>query len=139
VSAMKKSAWVVDDDEDHIRTLQIMFNTLGYDCTIYTDPAEIAENISNGYTPDLLLIDTHLPENTAYELITFIRENEMREDLPIITLEDQYSEESEYAIQIGADEQLSFPLTLEELETAVSNAYERRVLEDLIEEEEEEF
>ena len=137
MSAMKKSAWVVDDDEDHIRLLQTLFNTLGYDSTIYASISDVAENITNSYTPDLLLIDTHLPENTAYELITFIRENEMREDIPIIMLDDHYGEESEYAIQIGADDQLSFPLSLEELEEAVSNAYERRRLEELIEEEEE--
>jgi DNA-binding response OmpR family regulator len=132
---MKKSAWVVDDDEDHIHPLQIMFKTLGYDCKIYANITNVADNITNGYTPDLLLIDINLPNNSAYELIAFIRENEILDDPPIIILNDQYSEETEYAIQIGADDVLSFPLTIQELETAISNAYERRNMEEIIDEE----
>lgn len=137
MSAVNKSAWVVDDDEDHIHPLQIMFKTLGYDCKIYASATEVEDDITNGFTPDLLLIDIQLPDHRALELIAYIRDNELLDDPPIIVLDDEYSEASEYAIQIGADDQLTFPLTLQELETAVSNAYERRNLEEIIEDEEE--
>ncbi len=137
MSAVNKSAWVVDDDEDHIHPLQIMLKTLGYDCKIYASSTEVEDNITNGFTPDLLLIDIHLPDNSALDLIAYIRDNELLDDPPIIVLDDEYSEESEYAIQIGADDQLTFPLTIQELETAVSNAHERRNLEEIIEDEEE--
>ncbi|MBI9049773.1 MAG: response regulator [Anaerolineaceae bacterium] len=139
MSAMKKSAWVVDDDEDHIRTLQNMFTSLGFDSKIFAYPRDVEDNVTNGFNPDLLLVNLNLSENRAVELIAYIRENELLDDPPIIILSDEYNEESEYAIQIGADDQLSFPLTLEELETAVSNAYERRNQEEIIEEDQEEF
>ncbi len=137
MSAVNKSAWVVDDDEDHIQPLQIMLKDLGYDCKIYASSTEIKDDITNGFTPDLLLIDVHLPDNNALDLISFIRDNELLDDPPIIVLDDDFSEESEYAIQIGADDELTFPMIIQELETAIANANERRNLEEIIEDEEE--
>jgi DNA-binding NtrC family response regulator len=139
VSAMKKTAWVVDDDEDHIRTLQKMIPQLGFDSKIFACIKDVEDNVTNGFNPDLLFINLNLSESHAVELIAYIRENELLDDPPIIILSDEYNEESEYAIQIGADDQLTFPLTMEELEEAVANAYERRNQEEIIEEEQEDY
>jgi DNA-binding response OmpR family regulator len=137
LSAVNKSAWVVDDDDSHIHPLQIMLKNLDYDCKIYTSATEVKDDIINGFTPDLLLIDVHLPDNSALDLISYIRDNDLLDDPPIIVLDDDFTEESEYAIQIGADDELIFPLIIQELEGAISNACERRNLEDILEDEEE--
>ena len=139
MSAMKKTAWVVDDDEDHIRTLQKMIPSLGFDSHIFACIKDVEDNVTNGFNPDLLFVNLNLSESRAVELIAYIRENELLDDPPIIILSDEYNEESEYAIQIGADDQLTFPLTIDELEEAVANAFERRNQEEIIDEELEDY
>jgi len=75
---------IVDDDPV---TLQLSSETLKELCKIKVAPRpELALQMTQRFTPDLILLDVNMPEMNGYELLEAIRETEAWREVPVIFL-----------------------------------------------------
>lgn len=114
---------LIVDDEDLIRwSLQQKLTNWGYRPLEAPDgntAIELAENES----PDIILLDIHLPDKNGLEVLRAVRETNPRVVVIIMTaygvLEDAVS-----ALRLGAYDFVSKPLNFEELKATIENALE---------------
>lgn len=124
---MKKQVWIVDDDREIRRSMRQMFGFLGYEQREFSDARSVSRALLAGEIPDLLFIDINMPQVSGMELLEFIRSRSAWNNLPLLMISSESSEVSvEQAIRIGADGYVFKPVSLEELETAVQTAIQRR-------------
>jgi len=114
---------LVVDDEDLIRwSLQQKLSTWGYR-PLEAANAETAVALVESESPDLVLLDVHLPDKNGLEVLKAIKEWNPRAAVIIMTaygvLEDAVA-----ALRLGAYDFVSKPLNFEELRATIANALE---------------
>jgi DNA-binding NtrC family response regulator len=114
---------LVVDDEDLIRwTLQQKLASWGYRA-LEAANGETAVSMVENESPDLVLLDVHLPDKNGLEVLKAIKEWNPRAAVIIMTaygvLEDAVS-----ALRLGAYDFVSKPLNFEELRATIANALE---------------
>ena len=125
---------IVDDNgplaNHHAFTLQ----SVGISSDIVTDPMTILAHLDD-FKPDLVLMDMYMPGCTGAELAAVIRQLENYVLVPIVYLSTETDTDRRLiAMQLGADDFLTKPITPEHLISAVSTRLRRyRVLRSHIE------
>lgn len=122
-----KRIWVVDDDEEMLRAIKLMLAVI--DCTAVTffSARAAGKALLDGEQPDLMILDINMPEVTGLDLLEFIRRYPATKKLPIVMLSTESSDVMiDRARSLGADAYVSKPVTLEELERAMREAFEKR-------------
>ena len=114
---------LVVDDEDLIRwSLQQKLSNWGYRALVAPN-GETAVSLMETESPDLVLLDVHLPDMNGLEVLKAIKEWNPRTAVIIMTaygvLEDAVT-----ALRLGAYDFVSKPLNFEELRTTIGNALE---------------
>ena len=123
-----KTVWIVDDDEEMGSAVALMLKLL--DCTSkhYTNARLGAQALMAGPVPDLMILDINMPEVTGLDLLEFIRRRKEWKDLPVIMLSSEAADVTvDRAMQIGADGYVMKPVTLEELERAMAQAFYKHI------------
>ena len=121
-----KKVWIVDDDEEMNRAIELMLKML--DCEVMTFQAArpAAQRLLTGKIPDLLLLDINMPEVSGLDLIEFLRRRPEWKDTPIIMLSSEAADTMvERALQVGADAYVLKPVTLEELDKAMTVSFSK--------------
>ncbi len=122
-----KRIWVVDDDEEMLNAVRLMLSVLNYRTDTFLGARSVARTVLDGECPDLMILDINMPEVTGLDLLEFLRRNPATKYLPIVMLSTEASDVMvDRAMQIGADAYVSKPVTLEELERAMREAFEKR-------------
>jgi CheY-like chemotaxis protein len=81
----------------------------------------------DGDRPDLMILDINMPEVTGLDMLEFIRRYPSTKNLPVVMLSTEASDVMvDRARALGADAYVSKPVTLEELERALREAFEKR-------------
>src|SRR5579859_6267697 len=120
---------IVDDNgplaNHHAFTLQ----SVGISTNIVTDPMTILAHLDD-FKPDLVLMDMYMPGCTGAELAAVIRQLDNYVLVPIVYLSTESDTDRRLtAMQLGADDFLTKPITPEHLISAVSTRLRRyRVL-----------
>jgi two-component system, NtrC family, response regulator AtoC len=114
---------LIVDDEDLIRwSLQQKLSNWGYRALEAAD-GESAVALVERESPDLVLLDIHLPDINGLEVLKAIRESNPRVVVIIMTaygvLEDAVA-----ALRLGAYDFVSKPLNFEELRATIANSLE---------------
>ena len=123
-----KTVWIVDDDEEMGSAVALMLKLL--DCTSkhYMNARLGAQALMAGPVPDLMILDINMPEVTGLDLLEFIRRRKEWKDLPVIMLSSEAADVTvDRAMQIGADGYVMKPVTLEELERAMAQAFYKNI------------
>lgn len=123
-----RRVWIVDDDEEMRAAISLMLKLL--DCTTehFDNPRPAAQALLNGERPDLLILDINMPEVSGLDMLEFLRRREKWKDLPVIMLSSEAADVTvDKAMQIGADGYVMKPVTLEELEKVMAQAFYRRL------------
>ncbi len=123
-----KQVWTVDDDEEMNRAIGLMLKML--DCKVMTFPGAraAAQALLAGKTPELLIVDINMPEVSGLDLLEFLRRRTEWKELPIIMLSSEAADSMvDKALQLGANSYLIKPVTIEELEKAVTNVFQKQV------------
>jgi two-component system chemotaxis response regulator CheY len=123
-----KTVWIVDDDEEMGSAVALMLKLL--DCTSkhYMNARMGAQALMAGPVPDLMILDINMPEVTGLDLLEFIRRRKEWKDLPVIMLSSEAADVTvDRAMQIGADGYVMKPVTLEELERAMAQAFYKHI------------
>lgn len=122
-----KRIWAVDDDEEMLRAIKLMLAVMGCEALTFLGARFAAQALLDGGRPDLMMLDINMPEVTGLDLLEFIRRNPATKFLPVVMLSTESSDVMiDRAVKLGADAYVSKPVTLEELERAMNEAFEKR-------------
>ena len=79
--------------------------------------------------PHLMIVDINMPEVSGLDLVEFIRRRPEWKDLPLVMLSSEASDTIvDRALRYGADSYVTKPVTLEELEEAMENAFSKHAV-----------
>jgi putative two-component system response regulator len=120
---------IVEDDEDNLRLLERMIRNLGYgEITTTTDPQE-AIPLFEQVTPDIVLLDLHMPLLDGFQILEQIRARTPDVYLPVLVLTGDLSNEvKSRALAAGATDFLTKPFDSTEVLLRINNLLETRRL-----------
>jgi len=105
-------ALVIEDDPNIVDLIRSNLAVRGFDTVVSTDGAR-ALNLLETESPDIVLLDLMLPEIDGFELCRLIRE---RSAVAIIVVSARGGERDKVtALNMGADDYLTKPFSIEEL------------------------
>ncbi|MBN2385452.1 MAG: response regulator [Anaerolineales bacterium] len=120
---MKKQVWIVDDDEEMIRAVQLMLKLLNCKVRHFLGARPAAQAILDGEAPDLLILDINMPEVSGLDMLEFLRRRKETLGLPIVMLSTEAADlQVDQALAMGADAYATKPVSIEELEAAMQKA-----------------
>jgi two-component system, OmpR family, alkaline phosphatase synthesis response regulator PhoP len=121
------NAWYVDDDQEMLNAVKLLLRLLGYQMRGFLDARGAAKILQYGNLPDLLILDINMPGVSGLDLLEFVRRNPEWNGVPIVMLSTEFAPvEIERALRLGADAYVTKPVMLDELESAIQKAIEKR-------------
>jgi two-component system chemotaxis response regulator CheY len=125
-----KSIWIIDDDEEMTRAVQLMLKLLNYTSAGFLGARTAAQSLLAGQRPDLILLDINMPEVSGLDFLEFLRRRPEGKGMPVVMLTSEASDAMmDQAAELGADSYVSKPVTIEELERAMNEAFVKRLVE----------
>jgi diguanylate cyclase (GGDEF)-like protein len=114
---------VVDDDQHTRNLLRDLCEQSGYRVTLASDGLEALESIQ-GELPDLVLLDLMLPHRDGFSVLKEIRGSDSTPDLPVILLTAIGDMDGKIrGMELGADDYVTKPFKLIELQTRMNSAF----------------
>lgn len=124
-----KEIWIIDDDEEMARAVGLMLKLLDCNATAFLHARSAVQTLLAGKKPDLMIVDINMPEVSGLDLIEFLRRRPEWKELPIIMLSSEAADTMvEKAMSAGADGYVTKPVTIEELEKAMTTAFARHTI-----------
>ncbi|WP_051330011.1 response regulator [Niveispirillum irakense] len=94
---------IVEDSPTQALQIELILEAQGWTSTICPS-AETALEALNGVSPDLVVVDYHLPRMSGDEFIRQLRQGAHTRSLPVIMLTDEASQEAQFrGLDSGAD------------------------------------
>jgi CheY-like chemotaxis protein len=119
-----REIWIVDDDEEMSRAIGLMLKLLDCNVTAFFNVRSAAGTFASGKKPDLIILDLNMPEITGIDMIEFLRRRPDTKNLPIVMLSSEAADSVvDQALALGADSYVMKPVTIDELEKAMSTAF----------------
>jgi DNA-binding response OmpR family regulator len=123
-----RNIWVVDDDEEMNRAIGLMLKMLDCEVLSFHNARSVAQTLLTGKTPQVLILDINMPEVSGLDLLEFLRRRPEWKELPIIVLSSESADSTvDKALMLGADAYIMKPVTIQELDRAMTTALDRHV------------
>jgi DNA-binding response OmpR family regulator len=124
-----KIVWIVDDDEEMGQAITLMLKLLDCETTYFSHPRTAAQALLAGGKPDLMMLDINMPEVSGLDMLEFLRRRKEWKKLPVIMLSSEAADIMvDKAMQLGADGYAMKPVTIEELEKVMSQAFYKHII-----------
>lgn len=124
-----KQIWIIDDDEEMGRAIGLMLSLLDCEATLFFSARTAVQALLTGKRPELLVVDINMPEVSGLDLIEFLRRRAEWKDIPIIMLSSEAADTMvDKALNLGADAYVLKPVTIEELEKAMDDAFSKHAV-----------
>lgn len=121
-----KRIWIIDDDEEMGRAIALMLKLLDCETTLFLSARPAVQSLLTGKKPHLMIVDINMPEISGLDLIEFLRRRPEWKDMPIVMLSSETADTMvDKALRYGADTYLTKPVTLEEMEKAMNDAFSK--------------
>lgn len=121
---MNKEVWIIDDDDEMARAVGLMLKLLDYDSKHFNHPRPAAQALLAGKRPDIMILDINMPEVTGLDMLEFLRRRPEWKNLPVIMLSSEAADVMvDKALKLGADGYVMKPVTIEELEKEMAQAF----------------
>ncbi len=121
-----KTIWIVDDDEDMIRAVQLMLQMLNFETRYFLGARPGAQALLGGGKPDLLILDINMPEVSGLDMLEFIRRRAEWDNLPVVMLSTEAADVTvDQAMALGADGYVTKPVMIEELEKTIKSVFQK--------------
>lgn len=119
---LKQKIMIVDDEKKILRFIAANLKSIGYEPTTCLNGAEALENFDR-INPDLILLDIMMPGMDGFEVLRRLRSFT---NVPVVILTARSNgHDKVYGLNLGADDYLTKPFSLDELFARV-NAVLRR-------------
>lgn len=116
---------IIDDDAVTARFYAAILRDAGMTVHVSSRP-ELILNVMADFRPELLLVDVYMPECSGVELAKLIRQDNSFVDVPIIFFSSEADPERQLqAVQAGADDFITKPVSSQYLLSSLSNRVER--------------
>jgi len=124
---------MIDDEEANLDLLESILGMEGYDSLVRTSDSRTATTLFESCSPDLVLLDLHMPHRNGFEILQELRTRIAPEDyLPVLVLTaDITPAAKERALSGGARDFLTKPFDMVEVLLRVRNLLEARLLHQL--------
>ena len=123
-----KLVWIVDDDEEMGEAISLMLKLLNCETIHFFNPRAAAQALLAGQQPDLMILDINMPEVSGLDMLEFLRRRKEWKDLPIIMLSSEATDIIvDKTLQMSADGYVMKPVTIEELERVMSQAFYKHI------------
>jgi two-component system, chemotaxis family, chemotaxis protein CheY len=124
-----KLVWIVDDDEEMGRAVSLMLQMLDCETKYFFHPRVAAQALLAGGQPDLIVLDINMPEVSGLDMLEFLRRRKEWKDLPVIMLSSEAADIMvDQAMLLGADGYVMKPVTIDELEKVMSQAFYKHII-----------
>jgi len=124
-----KHIWIVDDDEEMNRAIGLMLKLLDCEVASFFNVRSAAQTILIGRRPDLIILDISIPEVSGLDMVEFLRRRPESKNIPIVMLSSEAADTLvDKALELGADSYIRKPVTLPELEKAMTTAFDKHPL-----------
>ena len=124
-----KLVWIVDDDEEMARAISLMLKLLDCETRYFFHPRAAAQALLAGGQPDLIVLDINMPEVSGLDMLEFLRRRKEWKNLPVIMLSSEAADIMvDKALLLGADGYVMKPVTIEELEKVMSQAFYKHII-----------
>ncbi len=124
-----RQIWIVDDDEEMGRAVSLMLKLLDCEAQHFLHPRLAAQALLAGGKPDLMILDINMPEVSGLDMLEFVRRRSEWKNLPVIMLSSEAADVMvDKAIQLGADGYVMKPVTIDELEKVMAQAFYKHIL-----------
>ena len=123
---------VVEDDPSTAEMLTAYFSSLGYG-VMHASWGQDAVDIASSTTPDLVILDIHLPDIDGYQVCSELRRHARTENTPVIFLTERRDRADRLTgLELGAVDYVTKPFDVQELRFRVRNALRRSTRETLL-------
>ncbi len=123
-----KQIWIVDDDEEMGRAVSLMLRLLDCETKHFINARIAAQALLAGQSPDLMILDINMPEVSGLDMLEFLRRRKEWKELPVIMLSSEAADVMvDKAMQIGADGYVMKPVTIDEMEKVMAQAFYRHL------------
>ncbi|MCI4445050.1 MAG: response regulator transcription factor [Candidatus Aminicenantes bacterium] len=125
---MLKTIAVLDDEEDILKLLQNYLSKAGFSVKTFASPEAFLRYL-DPHQPDLILLDLMLPGSDGLEICRYLKKLPEKASIPIIMLTARSQEADRVTgLELGADDYLTKPFSLRELEARIKAVLRRRDL-----------
>jgi CheY-like chemotaxis protein len=124
-----RQIWVIDDDEEMGRAIGLMLKLLNCETTLFLSARSAVQSLLTGKQPHLMVVDINMPEISGLDLIEFLRRRPEWKEMPVVMLSSEAADTMiDKALRRGADTYVTKPVTLEELEKAMEDAFAKHAI-----------
>ena len=124
-----KHVWVIDPDEEMNRAVGLMLKLLNCEVAAFYNVRAAAQTLLIARAPDLIILDINIPEVTGLDMVEFLRRRPESKNIPIVMLSTESADSIvDKALELGADAYIRKPITLPELEKAMTIAFDKHPL-----------
>ena len=117
---------IVDDEPEVVKTIAAFLIPRGYKVNSAHDSAGFFDLLAKG-VPDLVVLDIKLPGDDGYAICRKMREKDKYSEVPVIMLSGNDSEDDKVSgLDIGADDYLTKPFSLQELTARIKAVLRRK-------------
>jgi DNA-binding response OmpR family regulator len=123
----KRSILIVDDEEDVLTLLQIVFEASGFVArTASSGKAAVASAYEN--PPDVILLDVMMPEMDGWQVLKILKGDERTRHIPVAMLSARAERRDKMiGLQEGAESYIAKPFSTAEVVREVTNLLNRTV------------
>lgn len=125
---MNPRVLVVDDDERNIVLLSVKLEREGYELDRASNGLEALEKVQS-FRPDLILMDVMMPKMDGYEALRILKAREETRFIPVIILTGRTEvEDKVLGFEVGAEDYINKPYSLQEVAARVKSLLRVRAL-----------
>ena len=116
----------VEDEPVLLQEMENYFSSLNYICERAPTYQQASEKLSN-YSYDIVVLDISLPDGNGIDLIQGIRAQHPETGIMILSARDSLQDKLK-GLNLGADDYLTKPFYVEELNARINALYRRKAL-----------
>ncbi|MDI6698436.1 MAG: response regulator transcription factor [Candidatus Saccharicenans sp.] len=123
---MARTIAVLDDEEDILKLVQTHLTRAGFRVETFSSPESFLKYLER-HQPDLILLDLMLPGSDGLEICRYLKSRPERSAVPIIMLTARSQEADRVTgLEMGADDYVTKPFSLRELEARIKAVLRRQ-------------
>ena len=121
-TSLKKRILIVDDESDFVNMTRFYFENRGYEVFSASDGEEGLKQ-ARSLKPDIVLLDIMMPKMNGYQVCRELKKSPTEPTCHVIMLTAKSQESDKFwGMETGANEYITKPFDIEELEKKINNA-----------------